>query len=588
MTRKSLIFVIMFCLVVASTACSPAPEPTVAYDPNTLSFSGERAFALEEEFVTHFPYRHSGQPNNQLAAEWLHERFSSYGLDCQIDEWQVINYSEEVALQNVVCQLAGESPKEILLVAHLDQAPTTIQGADNDGSGIAILLHLAEIFSSESMPRYTLTFVATDGEEYGMLGTRRFVKTHPNTEDIIAGVSLDNLGKYFYYNLEMAPNGQFRNYGPIWLLRTVQEASRAGGDLWVPPVRSALDQVLNQAVPVSFMDQGPLVAAGIPAFGFAGLKPADKLELHEQTYHDPGDTMELQSADVLYQSGRIPEALIRQLLVMDEFPQESGPYIYLESSAQVLRGLPLWLIFIGLVIPFFLGAFFFGGKLNAEKLSGWRNALPHFLSLWLPLLAAVILTYVLVEVGLMDKFAVYPGTPKDPVLYEPRWSAVIILLVGFATFLYLGRRFVQHYASRLANLSFGLIKSLAFLVIGLGAIYIMIINPFSLVWLVPLLFWLLISGRKGWRRILDILLFILGGLVLYVLLYFFGFVILKNNLAILWYIMMIFSIREVSFLTAIFITAIVGAGLSMIINPPLKAGKEETEKMQVKSAPADA
>jgi hypothetical protein len=51
---------------------------------------------------------------------------------------------------------------------------------------------------------------------------------------------------------------------------------------------------------------------------------------------------------------------------------------------------------------------------------------------------------------------------------------------------------------------------------------------------------------------------------------------------------MIFSIREVSFLTAIFITAIVGAGLSMIINPPLKAGKEETEKMQVKSAPADA
>jgi hypothetical protein len=176
-----------------------------------------------------------------------------------------------VELRNVVCELAGESPQQILVVAHHDQSPDTIQGADNDGSGIAILLQLAKIFASEPTPRYSLVFVSTDAEEYGMIGCKRYVDTHPDTRQIIAGISLDNLGKEFYNGVELSPIGQFRNYGPIWLLLGAREAARAGGDLWVPKLCGPFDQVLNQAVPVSFMDQGPMVAAGIPALGFAGL-----------------------------------------------------------------------------------------------------------------------------------------------------------------------------------------------------------------------------------------------------------------------------------------------------------------------------
>ena len=44
-------------------------------------------------------------------------------------------------------------------------------------------------------------------------------------------------------------------------------------------------------------------------------------------------------------------------------------------------------------------------------------------------------------------------------------------------------------------------------------------------------------------------------------------VVLRNDFAILWYLMM-FSIRMISFPTAVAITAIVAAGLSMIVNPP--------------------
>lgn len=86
----------------------------------------------------------------------------SYGWTCQIDEWSTVNYSKSLSLRNVVCSLPGTSPKEILVVAHHDQAPKTIEGADNDASGIAILMQLAEIFGSEDQKPYTLVFVATD------------------------------------------------------------------------------------------------------------------------------------------------------------------------------------------------------------------------------------------------------------------------------------------------------------------------------------------------------------------------------------------------------------------------------------------
>jgi len=38
-------------------------------------------------------------------------------------------------------------------------------GRHNDGSGIAVMLHLAEIFAADGQPPYTLAFIATDGED---------------------------------------------------------------------------------------------------------------------------------------------------------------------------------------------------------------------------------------------------------------------------------------------------------------------------------------------------------------------------------------------------------------------------------------
>ncbi len=556
-----------FFLAFLLTACTPAPEIEVSYDPADLQFSGERAFELESEFVTRFVNRDSGQPNNRLAVEWLINRFEDLGLSCRTDQWRIVNYSRPIRLQNAICELAGHSDRQIVIVAHHDQAPATVQGADNDGSGIAIMLHLAEIFASGETPRHSLVFLSSDAEEYGMLGSRRFIQTHPDPGHIVAGISLDNLGKEFYDGIEMSPIGQGRRYGPIWLQLLARQGASAAGDLWVPQIRPAFLQALEQAVPVSLMDQGPLVAAGVPALGFAGTYPPESSQQNWETYHTPDDTLEIQSPVSLHHSGRVAEALLRELLSMGSFPSESGPYLYFDSSATVLRGAPMWLTFSSVVVLFVVGSYASARASQGGPSRAWRTALPHFLGLWIPLTLSILLLYAFVLVGLMDAYELYPATAKDPAIFTPRWPAVILYLIALAGLLFLGRKSAERFSTPGKNPDFASRLSLAALVVSLAGLYLLALNPFSLLFLLPLFLWFLIRGRDGVGWWLDLFIFLLSGVVIYALIYFFGFVILRNGFAVLWYLMMMFSIREIGFLTALVATAVVAAGVSLMIRP---------------------
>ena len=549
------------------TACSAAPEIQASFDPAELKFDGEKAFAIETEMVTRFPDRASGYANNHLAALWIQERMSAAGWDCALDEWEIVNYSKPTPLNNVVCKLPGNSDREILVIAHLDQAMTTVQGADNDAAGIAMLMHLGEIFAEEKPLPYTLVFVATDAEEYGMIGSGRYMQSHPDPKNIIAGFSMDNVGRTYYDGVILEQIGQYRNFGALWLALALKQAASHAG-LWPVVLPGVVDQMTGQMAPVSMMDQGPIVAAGVPALGIAGRKPIGDLEKHYRLWHDPSDTLEYQSASTVGNIGLVAEALIRQLQSMQSFPQESGPYLYNEFSNQVLRGWPLWLGYLGFTGLFFLGSFLTARAPIAEKMKSWKAVLPHFLSFWLPLVAFVILLYLFVETGLLLKFHRYPATTKDPYLTQPNWLVFALALVSLAFLLFLGPRIARRFSRSGQQPPFGIIKSFALFVVGLAAVYILALNPFSLLFSVPLLFWFLIAGRKGLGRILDIVLFLLGGLMLYALIYMFGFLILHYNLAFLWMLLNMISDRMVSFPTMVVIVAIIAAGLSMVVEAP--------------------
>ena len=573
---KPKIMLLISMTILLLTACSTAPEIQASFDPTDLKFDGEKAFAIETELVNRFPDRASGYPNNKLAAEWIQTRMSAAGWDCSIDQWEIINYSKPTPLNNVVCRLPGNSEREILVTAHLDQAMTTVQGADNDAAGIAILIHLGEIFAKEKPLPYTLVFVASDAEEYGMIGSGRYIQNHPDPKNIIAGFSIDNVGRTYYDGVKMEQIGQYRNYGSLWLALALKEAASHAG-LWPVVIPGVLDEMTGQMAPVSFMDQGPIVAAGVPALGIAGREPPAYASEHYRLWHDPDDTLEYQSASAVGNIGLVAEALIRQLQSMQSFPQESGPYLYNESSNQLLRGWPLWLIFISFTALFTLGSFLIARAPIAEKVKSWKAVLPHFLSFWLPLVAFVIMLYLFVDIGLLLEFYRYPATSKDPYLTQPNWLVFALALVGLAVLLFLGRRIAHHFARSSQQPPFRVIKSFALFVVGLATVYILALNPFSLLFIVPLLFWFLIADRKGLGRILDIIFFLLSGLMLYALIYMFGFLTLRYNFAFLWMLLNMIADRMVSFPTMVVIAAIFAAGLVMIVNPPLQAKEKVVE-----------
>jgi aminopeptidase-like protein len=90
---------------------------------------------------------------------------------------------------NVVAQIKGQSEKTIVITGHLDHLGIRngqiYNGADDDASGTAALLALAEYFK-DSNPKHTLVFAAVDAEEVGMYGSSYFVENHPDAKQNIA------------------------------------------------------------------------------------------------------------------------------------------------------------------------------------------------------------------------------------------------------------------------------------------------------------------------------------------------------------------------------------------------------------------
>lgn len=142
--------------------------------------------------------------------------------------WQVIEQKFEtnaydgtaLKLTNIIAQIQPQLSKRILLVAHWDTRPFAdqdsvdqkipIDGANDGGSGVAVLMELARTMSqSHTMPGVGIDLLLTDGEDYGQpdfdkgpyvqdswcLGAQYWAK-HPHTPGYRAyyGILLDMVG----------------------------------------------------------------------------------------------------------------------------------------------------------------------------------------------------------------------------------------------------------------------------------------------------------------------------------------------------------------------------------------------------------
>ncbi|SHO61893.1 M20/M25/M40 family metallo-hydrolase [Algoriphagus zhangzhouensis] len=203
-------------LLLAAVSCNKAPS-----DTSLLADLKTDVYFLASD---NLEGRSIGTDGEEKAAKYLAERFQKIGLtpkgtDGFFQEFTVskpTNPHEEAVIgtdgegvtgRNVVGYIDNVSDEIIVIGAHFDhlgmggsgslhRGDSAIHnGADDNASGTAALVALAEILNSEEHP-YDFLFIAFSGEENGLWGSNYFVKNPTiDLEKVDYMINMDMVGR---------------------------------------------------------------------------------------------------------------------------------------------------------------------------------------------------------------------------------------------------------------------------------------------------------------------------------------------------------------------------------------------------------
>ena len=236
--------------------------------------------------------RGPGSEGHDAAAKYIADRFKAYGLAPGGDNGSYVqSFSMAVGerremrtVANVVGVIPGTRPEwkdqSVLVTAHYDHLglgwPDVHKGdegkvhpgADDNASGVAVMLELAHALAGAEKPSRSVVFVAFTGEEAGLLGSAFYVE-HAGPFPIgkvMGAINLDTVGRLGDQKLSVIGTGTASEWQHIFR-----------GASFVTGVES---RNIPEAMQAS--DQMSFVRKGVPAVQiFTGA---------HRDYHRPGDT----------------------------------------------------------------------------------------------------------------------------------------------------------------------------------------------------------------------------------------------------------------------------------------------------------
>ena len=221
-------------------------------------------------------------------------------------------------------------------------------GADDNASGTAALIELARTYAGPATtseqrvrPAHTIVFLSTDGGAYGGVGAARFAAHSPF--DVVAVINLDAIAGG--QPARMVITGDEPRSPAATLVET---ASRRLLEQTGQRVRRAgfFDQLVDLAFPFTLYEQGPFVAAGVPAITIttSGDRPRTAF----------GDEPSRLDGSELAAIGRATQELIGSLDQGLDLSQGTTSFVWVGD--RVVRGWALELVLIALLIPFLVAA----------------------------------------------------------------------------------------------------------------------------------------------------------------------------------------------------------------------------------------
>ena len=252
------------------------------------------------------PYLHAGR--HSLAQHYIRTELGKWGkVTSQSFNAQGRQSSHSQRYCNWQASLPGTCPElaPILVGAHYDTVPGS-PGADDNASGVAVLLAIAELLSTNSSRR-PIHFIAFDLEEYGLVGSTACAQRwRAQQRPIHLMLSLEMLG-YF----TSKPNSQaypLSTLGRIYpntgsfialvgngptLLKMIKLQSHLrqakSACQWLPVINKG-----RQLPETRRSDHAPFWDAGYPA-----IMVTDTANLRNPHYHNASDQIETLNVDMM-------------------------------------------------------------------------------------------------------------------------------------------------------------------------------------------------------------------------------------------------------------------------------------------------
>ncbi len=295
-------------------------------------FSVDRAHEHLRHIAGLIGPRPLGSPQELAALSYFALKLEEYG--CEV-EWQPVKGTGEEAGQsnintssfNVIGRLPGQSTRQIVVGAHIDSASPEIPGADDDGSGIAVLLELARVLSGKPH-QATVVFVAFCGEEAGLVGSKSFVRNYP-LKDVALMLQLDMTSNDAPLMLWLDTK---KGQSPTWLVDASIDAFHRLGYRRID--YPTLFQTINGAFDGAGSDHEPFLEKEIPAIAFVSDV--------RFPIHTPNDSLEYFQPKGLERSGRLILELLRKF-DRGQPPQDMDRYMLVMVDEKPFYIRPAWL-----------------------------------------------------------------------------------------------------------------------------------------------------------------------------------------------------------------------------------------------------
>jgi hypothetical protein len=410
---------VLFAFVLLAFSLENRPQPlrtSLAPDAFQANRAFDRAYVAApngKSLVDRFPDRRPGSDGDTRMAATVAAQMRAQGFRVRTVRHEGDTIDGPQTLRTVIAQRPGTIDERIVVVAHRDAAG---HRAEAELSGTATLLELARLFGAPRQARHTVTLVSTSGGSGGAAGAAKLAD-ELSDEPVGAVLVLGDLASRNVQAPLVTGWSNALGASSQRLRATVQEAVRAetGSRSGAP---RALSQFARFAMPATFGEQGPLLAAGLPA-----------VLLSIGGDHPPRADAPI-SRDRMEAFGR---AALRTLTVLDAAPA-SRPIIAKATSSDLLTSRK---IVPGWAVRLFVGALLLTVIVTAVDAFAALRRRREPIGVWLRWTAANTLPFALtalfaIVLGAIGLLGGLPGAPVSPQALPAEPAGLLAVALVFA------------------------------------------------------------------------------------------------------------------------------------------------------------